>query len=221
VGVLVSLPGKIIKIKEIRCRDQYGNCNETLTEKLDVLQGTGLTYTKDKVKEIMTNDKAVEKYTQRFLLPGIIDISLISRKPFCLVAENSSEEKFVLIDSAGVDFGYSSTVSVPPITVNGTYSGLEESEKNKILFGCRILKGIYNQAQIKKALYNQNQLIIDFDGDIKVIFPVEGDAKKLSGSINLILSRFINGKEGDDSTNLDLKGKTIDMRFANPVISKI
>lgn len=213
VLLLVSVSGfcKKLIVTEVKCSDQYGECIGEILQNLKSFERKPYFEANSGIKNYLRENKKVKDFFTRFNLPSVIEVDLILNKPFCMVSDDNSEN--IVIDENGTLLGKSESNFMPPVKISGDYSSFNTDERKKVIFACFLDKGLYYQKEIKSVLIENMQLMIDFSGDIKVIFPLEGDYRKFIGSLSLIFARF-----GGDEGEIILSGKTIDMRFESPVI---
>ncbi|MBU0569587.1 hypothetical protein KKB40_02290 [Patescibacteria group bacterium] len=205
---LIFLPERLIKISSVECKNQYGQCTNSIVLELENAQGRSLHRAKKRVEQILSNQISIRDYSIQFKLPTNLEINLIEKKPkFALVDKNNSWT--ALLDETGEVILLSDSTNLPHVLVDMSEPNLGYIVKNDLLFALEIMSDMYFSYQTQNGVLENNSLVIELDRGIKVIFPLDGEGQVLLGSLNLILSQV----EEENTSN-----KTIDLRFKNPVI---
>jgi hypothetical protein len=217
--LVIYLPHKIV-VKEITCQNQYGSCNSKLNDKLQKISGHSLHSAKISVEDILSKDMLVKDYSLQFKLPADLEVYLLEKKAkYALIGKGDSRVAHVNKD--GQTISLSDSTNLPLVVTEQPTPLLGDIVKDDVLFSLEILFDVYSSYKVKKANLTKNSLVIELAQGTKVIFPQEGDRQILLGSLNLILnllnSSNRNTKIGDVN-DVNIEGKTVDLRFKNPVI---
>jgi len=204
VGIIFA--SFLIKIKNLECLTQYGDCSKDISEKIESYKGYSLYSVRSKIKLILNNEKSVSKYALQFKLPDILRIDLLIKKPiYCI----KTSDKFLLTSDSGQIISIGSECNLPRINVNfdkgtGDYIG------DTNLYALKIMQGIYEIYQVEEGVMTKNTLTVKLNPDLTVIFPVGSmDPAAMLGALRLIYTKIEN--EGSNFSEIDL-------RFENPVL---
>jgi len=208
---VISIP-KIIKVKEITCRSQYGRCSEEIDKELDELKGRDFFETKKKIKEILSNNQRVANFMIQFKFPAKLVIDIVEKKAnFTLKSANA----YALVDKEGTVLGLERSSPLPFIEIDSLPPNVGEKVNKKYLFGLNLIYSLHNSYQVKGGKVENESLVVRLPSGIKVIFPLEGDEAVLTGSLKVILD-WLN--EDIKVTRIEKKVEMIDLRFKNPVL---
>lgn len=198
-----------IRVK-INCKSQYGECPKFILDKISILNDKSLSSVKRKASKILGNEYLVSEYSLQYKVPNILQIELLIKKP-TIALKNIGSDIFALFDGDGKVLSYASDSALPVIVFNGILPVAGENVDSSILFASKLAGGVYQMYQIKDYFVQDNSLLVELPGQFKVIFPLDGDAQILLGSLKLIYSNIQNG----DNVG---KFKEVDLRFTNPVL---
>ncbi len=207
---LIFLPERLIKINLVECKNQYGQCTDSIVDELKSAQGENLHLAKKRIEQTLSDQISVRDYSIQFKLPASLEINLIEKKPkFALVNNNGAWT--ALLDETGEVILLSDSTNLPYVLVEKSAPILGEKIENNLLFALEIMSDMYFSYQTQNGVLEGNSLVIELDRGLEVIFPLEGDRQVLLGSLNLILGQV-------DGLEQDVANKTIDLRFKNPVL---
>ena len=199
---------KILKVGGITCVSQFGPCSQTLTDKLNMLEGKPIVEVRREISEILTSEVLVKDFSIQFSLPNRLRVNLLERKPkFALKVQSS--DSLVLVDEEGYIVGIESQSNLPQLVVDSAPGNVSEKVSDENLFGLRILGDLFSFYQVRQGVIDQGNLQVELEGKIRVIFPLEGDRSVLISSLELVLKRY------DDAGD---NPREIDLRYKNPVI---
>ncbi|KKT32237.1 MAG: hypothetical protein UW20_C0020G0007 [Candidatus Woesebacteria bacterium GW2011_GWB1_44_11] len=101
--------------------------------------------------------------------------------------------------------------ALPVITLEEELPDTGQSISQVNLFALDLAVGTYQMYQIRESEVRDGSLLVELPGQIRVIFPLEGDSEILLGSLRLIYSKL--REDGN------LAGYSqIDLRYRNPVL---
>lgn len=117
---------KLIKIKTIECKSQYGECGVYFKEKMESLAGGTLPAVESKIKTFLKNEESIGDFSLQFRLPNKILVNLIEKKPkFAL--KTADKSTFALIDKNGVVIRIEDSTNLPYIEISETYPPSQKS----------------------------------------------------------------------------------------------
>ncbi len=213
VGSIVLVP-RLILIKHISCQSQYGNCFNSLEEKLKGAEGKSLREAKKEIEDILKNDLSLSDYSTQFKIPDTLKISLLEDKPkFTL--KSLSKNVYGLVNKSGVVLKIEDNSTLPCVEVEGSIPNVGEKVSEKDFFALKIVSGLYSLYQIDKGKIQNESLLVELKNGIKVIFPLEGDKDVLLGALRVILNRL---NEDEKESKINKVVYEIDLRFKNPVL---
>ena len=99
-----ALP-RLIVIKSISCKSQYGPCSQFILEKIEKAKVTNLAESKKLLNDILTSEVIVYKYNLKIYLPDRLDIQLIERKAQIAIQQDGYQG-MALIDDEGLVLVY-------------------------------------------------------------------------------------------------------------------
>jgi len=208
---IISAPGRLIKVRKIVCNSQFGGCEARILDSIRQAEGLPLYKAKERIGKYLESEPQIDKFSEKFIFPETIVVNTIERKAYCAVAEQENGTVY-LIDSFGKVLKKADSDFGTPLKIEQKNISMGENLGEKVIFGCKIIKGVNFQQKIIQASIEKDELTIDFEGGVRVIFPVEGDIKVMLGSITLIFNRI----------KLDtLTGKVVDLRFKDPIIRQM
>lgn len=214
VGIpLIFLKSNISAIDDIRCKTQYGPCDEIDEEKLKEFYGQNLFLVgSHRVEErLKQNFQNRNVYVQK-VFPKKLVVILDRRKPF-IALTNEVVTGVFLLDVEGVVMGISEESPLPVLVlwrdvnfVVGSQVDDKTKQASQILFATK------RAQQAEKGEYKNQKddfFTVVLPNNIKVYYPFERDPAVLIGALQLILTRSrIDGK---------MPG-SIDLRYSNPVL---
>ena len=188
------LPGRVIKINQVECESQYGECPEDLNFKLQALNSNQITNSKKQIQNILKNDLMVSDYSIQYAFPDKLKVSILLKKAKFAIL-NKDTQKYLLLGNAGEVLGTSDETLLPYVIQNG---------ETPNLFALTLMEGVFNMHQVNRGEIKGASLVVELPTRVRVIFPLEGSAEILLGSLRLIYSQVTD--------------KEIDLRFKNPIL---
>ncbi len=214
--LLVYFLPEMITVNKINCRNQVFECSSRVVSKLQACTGRSLKACKNFINKIFKADKLVKNYTIEYKIPGTLSLNIIERKPSYSVTDKGNKNKIV-VDNEGYILFRSEETIYPAIEIDNNQEITGEKISQNILFCLQILSDVENVFQVKTGKFTENSLVIELPGNLRVIFPVEGDREALVGSLILISNEIKNGSN-PKIKNLSQKINSIDLRYKNPVL---
>lgn len=213
-GILI-LPPKLIKIKNISCSSQFGECSEIISDKLKKYEGDNLSSVKNGIKDAFGNVLLVDKYSIEYKFPNKVNINLIEKTPVSALT-NIDKNMFALVDNEGFVISKSVSSELPYIIIDSQLPETGTKVEEKAFFLLHLMEDIYSAFQIKEGKVDGNSLVIELEGGLRVIFPLEGDKQTLVGSLVLLYGEL----QRSENTYMSegQKFDTIDLRYKNPVL---
>jgi hypothetical protein len=208
--LLIFLPQFVIGVN-IDCESQYGECPQSVLDKISTLNGKKLVNAKKKLKEVLKSDFSISTYSFRFKLPNIIHVELLVKKPI-FALKNLSSDVITLVDKDGQVLESVLSSALPTVTTDEALPAVGQRISDKNLFALGLMNGVYQMYQIESGKIQGETLLVDLAGPVRVIFPlVDANRDILLGSLRLIYSN-IKGSEGGSLY------REVDMRYKNPVL---
>ena len=146
----------------------------------------------------------------QYKIPNTLQMDVLIKKPVFAI-KSSVSNTFGLIDQYGTVLALSENSTLPNIVATSDLPKVGTRVDDKILFALNLAGGVFQMYQVKDGIMSENTLLVELPGQIKVIFPLEGDYKVLLGSLRLIYSKL----QIDSNA---VKYTQIDLRFKNPVV---
>ncbi len=207
-GVLFISP-LLIKVK-IDCKSQYGDCPGVIQEKLNTFNGRNLLSAKRGIRKILGSEFLITDYSLQYKIPNILRVELLVKKAVVAFKDNMSGS-FVLVDKEGKVLSVAEDTVLPTIAVDGGLPNAGQNISSTYLFALKIATGINQMYQVSASSIVDGSLHVELPGQIRVIFPLDGDNETLLGSLRLIYSKL--REDGN------LAGYSqIDLRYKNPVL---
>lgn len=190
----------LVKVK-IECQSQFGECPETLSEKIKGIKSKNLFQSKSEVSKILKDDLLVLDSAMQYKLPGTLLINIIVKKPSFAIKDNSTGKIFT-VDAQGNILSEVVSTSLPMIIQNDNVPNL---------FALNLILGVYQMYQVGYGTITNDALVVDMPTGVRVIFPLRSeDAEILLGGLRLIYAKVTTDYPGVYSQ--------IDMRYKNPVL---
>jgi hypothetical protein len=207
-GALIISP-LFIKV-EVGCRSQYGECSDQIKEKLNAFNGKSLVSARRGVRKTLKADFLVSDFSIQFKLPNTLQVELLVKKPV-FSFKDSQTGSLALVDRDGQVLSLA-TESVLPVVISAeNLPGIGEYLNVTGLFALKLAMGVYQMYDVRTSIIQDGSLLVELPGQIRVIFPLEGDSDILLGGLRLIYSKI---KEDGNLAGYS----QIDMRYKNPVL---
>lgn len=205
---VIALPLSI-KVRVV-CNSQFGECPATILEKLNSLNGKNLINAKNGVKKYLKTDFSVSDYSTQFKIPNILEVEILVKKAV-IAFKNNASDLVILADAEGKILSVVDNSVLPLIVMDGNLPGVGQNLENADLFALNLARGLNQMYQINTFTITDASLLVELPGQIRVIFPLEGDKNSLLGSLRLIYSKI------QEDGNLAGYSQ-IDLRYRNPVL---
>ncbi len=209
VVFIVSIP-RLIRINEIECQSQEGDCSQYLANNFTTPKGSSLYLVQKEIKQILKNEVLVSSSSFQFIFPDKLKIYVVITKPN-IALYNKEKNVFALIDPDGNVVSLVAATNLPYLGGDETIYSIGQKINTQSHFGLNILSYLNYLYQTKRANIENSSLHIELEDGTRVIFPLGGNEKELIGSLRLILSQRENALAGRSVNEIDL-------RFKNPVI---
>jgi len=205
---------RLINIREIVCKSQYGTCPNETTVLLDSANNKSLYHSKKEITAKFKGSLIVESYQTSFKLPNKIEVFVIIKKPFYAVRTKEGLTFLVLKDGFVISKVANSNLPTLEIESNPEVNN-RLSEKD--LFALRIVSDIFSLYKIHLSKIEGESLYVEIENGTKVIYPLVGDNKVLVGAFRMLFEQL-----NSDSENFRIEKAlnqiTIDLRYKNPII---
>ncbi len=214
-SVLIFLSPFFVKVTT-ECKSQYGACPSELNAKLSpsgedkqMLNAKSLFQAKRESKVILEKNLMISEFSFQFKFPNILLVNILIKKPAFAIKNESNQTE--LIGEDGRILEIANNTSLPILIITGNLKKIGEVVEANQLFALKLIQGVNDMYQVRMGTIIDNTLVVELPADIKVIFPLDGDADILLGSLRVIYAKI---------TNNDQKNRysEIDLRFKNPVL---
>jgi hypothetical protein len=220
LGVIVSpfifIP-KVLAINEVTCISQFGRCNQNVAAKIKGAEKKKLGEATRQLKTQLSASVLVSDYSIQFKFPDRLEVRILEKKPRYAL-ESSTLPSVALIEKDGqvTTIVQNSNLYLPSVKIDGQLPNVGEVVEEKILFALSIVYDLSSTHSVRTGEVKDERLKVEFSQELTVIFPLEGEADVLVGSLTAILSRLNVDDEGFriDETPISV----IDLRFKNPVL---
>lgn len=207
-GLILGAP-YFIKVKT-ECISQFGGCPGEIYGMIKNFDGKSLSVAKSGINKNLKNNSLVSDYSIQYKAPNILLVNLIVKKPFYAIHDPDSG-KYASIDENGNVLSISQGSALPTLIAKVDPLDVGVNVGTEKLFALKIILGVYEMYQVREGKIIDGGLTVELPPRFNVIFPLQGDAEVLLGSLRIIYSRI----SQDDISG---KYKEIDLRFKNPVL---
>jgi hypothetical protein len=210
------LPRKVI-IKDIECTNQEGMCSQKISDIVSRYRGLSLYEARNAIQSDLSGQLIRNDIQVRYLYPSKLVVTVYETKPeFAL--SNMEANSFRLIDMQGNILAEENSSVLPYAKVVGDLPSVGERVDEKYLFGLKILSDLSRSYQLTQGDISHSGLVIELPTKTKVLFPLEGDRDIVLGSFVLVMNQLNSVKNSSTMEKQTLAGKTVDLRYKNPVI---
>lgn len=210
-GIFLSLPA-LVKVNHLDCKSQYGPCGAALEEKIKKSEGLSLRGAKGTLGSLLKNEVGIEDFSIQYKIPDRLVVDVILTKPkFALKKEG--QPQFVLIDKEGIALRWEDSTNLPFVETGGEVPNVGEIAQSREIFALNLMYDVFSAYEIQMGKITDDSLVIDMEGGLTVLFPLEGDKDVLTGSLALILAKL---KLHPQDSRINVR--EIDLRFKNPVL---
>lgn len=216
---LISLVGffNFYKINSVECVSQHKICDSRLNDDIRSINNFGILATRKKLVKIMENNPIVKKYSLQLQLNGKYLVKIEERESkYCLKSGEKIyyadlDGKILKIDTAGDDN------CIKKNTAN--YTEGNTMDQNDI-FSVRVYDIVKNIDGVGMASVDNNNLIVEYEGNIKLLFPLVDKTKLLAGKAYYIISQFDKIEKYIIENGYSTVSE-VDFRFTNPIVRYI
>jgi len=194
--VIFVLPGKLIKVSQVICESQYGECPADITSELQTLGSKPISESKKEVQKILKDNLLISDYSMQYGFPDKLKVNILLKKPrYAILNKNSG--KYLLVGGEGQILGTVTETSLPTVIQEGDTPNLIALE---------LMEGVFAMYQVQSGELNDNSLTVELPTAVRVIFPLEESRDKdvLLGTLRLIYSQVTD--------------RQIDLRFKNALL---
>ncbi len=204
---------RIIKISNIECFSQYGDCPVEITSKLESVKSKSLSNSKKEISKILRDNFLISDFSTQFKLPSTLKVNLVIRKAVFALRQKDTDN-YTLIDKDGYVVAISNSSNLPTVIVNEKLKNVGEKVSDRDLFSLKLINGVFNMYQVNFGDIRDDSLVVELPSDLTVIFPLEESIERDSdfylGVLRLIVTKIETENSG--------KYREIDLRFKNPVL---
>jgi cell division septal protein FtsQ len=193
-----------------------GECSERVQSILSSHIGENLVQAKSSIRQdlqLSTKNDTVIVYRY----PSTLSVSIYETEPVFAIKQKDADN-FRLIDQEGYVVSESQTTSLPFAVIESDLPPVGSQLDEKQLFALKLLLDLSKSYQLTDGTLTSEGLLVTLPTKTQVLFPLEGDRDTILGSFVLVINQLNSVKEGSTMEKVSLVGKTIDLRFKNPVI---
>ena len=213
--LIFSLP-KLVKINQIFCLNQYGNCGDYFLLKIKDFEGQSLFNSKKSLTKYLTNEPSIEEFSLVYKFPDKIQAMIIEKKAkFAL--KDINQNFYVLIDENGLVLRIQNSSTLPYVITDEMFKNVGEKVSSKEKFALDLIYDFSITYQLHLGIIKNDSLTVELPKGLQLIFPLEGDKTLLLSSLNAILERLNTGAKDTKIEKAKIV-KSIDLRFKNPII---
>lgn len=205
---LIILPF-LIRVR-VDCKSQYGDCPREVLDRLGSFNGKSLFFVKNGVRKVLKSEFMISDFSLQFKLPNIVQTELLVKKPIFALKDDKSGN-IALVDKDGQVLSEASGTVLPTVGVSGGLPKEGQDVGVTNLFALNIASGVNQMYQVGNSRIINGTLLVELPGQIRVIFPLEGDTQILLGSLRLV---YLKIQEDNNPGGYS----EIDLRFKNPVL---
>jgi hypothetical protein len=216
IAISFALPHRII-IKSITCTSQNGECSQRIKNGIGQYVGMTLPASQRSVRDFLTHELVSKEMTIRYKYPSTLAISVIETKPVFALS-NNDENNFRLLDTEGNVLSEANETNMPYANISGDLPAVGTKVNEGYVFTLGLLSDLSSSYQISKGELTDAGLLVELPTKTKVLFPLEGDRELLLGSFILVINQLNSVKVGSTMEKVEINGKTLDLRYKNPVI---
>jgi hypothetical protein len=204
---------KSIRISEINCRSQYGECSIVVKERLESVKNCDYFSCKKQIDSLMTDAFIVDAYNYQLKLPLKIEVSIVEKKPKYSI-KSIEENAAIQIDARGLVLDVRDTSVLPGFLTENKLAEPGHKITDEEFFALQLVYGVSKIQEIERAYWQNNSLSVDLKDGKSILFPIDGDRDFLLGALALILNEL--KKESAETEVLGIE--VIDLRYKNPVL---
>lgn len=193
----------------VECKTQYGECPVEINSRLQTLNSKSMFVAKREAKKILEESFLVMDFSVQFKLPNVLEANLLIKKPAFVMRSRASGEA-IAVDSGGKVISQNAASSLPTVVMAGDLPEVGSDVSGENLLALKLVAGVFAMYQVQEGEIRNASLVVELPGSLRVIFPLEGDAEIMLGSLRLIYTKIQNDYAGRFSE--------IDLRFKNPVL---
>jgi hypothetical protein len=220
---------EVIIIRQINCKNQYGECSEQIKEALIKHEDQNIKKVKSSLSGELRDNLLIQNYYLQYGFPKSLDVFVVEVKPKFAVKPLDSNNYF-LIDNRGYIISLVEETKLPILEVDNNIMEVGQLVDKSIIFSGEILYELHYSNRVEKGLVKNDGFYVNLSNGIDVIFPLDGEKALLLGSLFAIqnklksdLHKNLNGTEKECTRgcyvlNECRKNCEMDLRFQNPVI---
>ena len=214
VFAVIYLTPRLIKVKKIDCKSQFGPCSQTFLEKSLEYEGKALKEAKAGLSGYFKSSPFIKEYSFTYKLPDRLVVNIIEAKARYTLG-NKTSSVYCPIDKDGVCLRIEATTNLPLVEIEGNPPNVGDKIDSGQLFALELIYSLSSNHGIREGKIVEGRFEAEVEG-YTVVFPLQGDRAVLLGSLELILSRL--KSENKDSKIDYTTVSKIDLRFKNPVL---
>ena len=215
VMALIFYGLKNIKITEISCHSQYGECSSLVKDRLNNIEDCDYFSCTKNIDKVLSDAWIVNDYHHQLKIPLRIEVNLVEKKPIFSI-KSEINNLVIQVDSEGLVLDVRERSVLPGFFIDGNLPSPGEKVKDNEFFALQIIYGTSKIQEIETARLEKDHLSVDMKDGKRILFPLEGDRDFILGSLALILNEL--KKSSSDTRIGEGQIKIVDLRYKNPIL---
>lgn len=216
LGAFWYIPRRII-IKNFVCESQHASCSERVTTLLENYKGQSLSEAKKNIKTNLPADLVRNEISFQYHYPSTLLVGVVETKPEFALSNNDKTD-FRLVDEEGNVLSTVTASTLPTAKMEAELPAVGTRLDDEYIFALGIMRDLARSYQLTEGSLTNTGLLVELPTKTKVLFPLEGDRDVLLGSFVLVINQLNTTTTSSTMDRQVLVGKTVDLRFKNPVI---
>ncbi len=208
-----TLPARVIRISNIECSSQYGDCPDDINSRLQGLRHKSLIEVKKGATKVLRDNFLISDFSTQFKLPSSLKMNLVIKKAMFALKQKDTNN-YALVDKSGYVVAIADNSNLPTVIIDEKLKNVGEVVNDNNLLALKFMSGVFNMYQINVGEVKNNNLVVELPSALTVIFPLAGDELRDS-DFYLGVLRLITTKIETENTGIY---REIDLRFKNPVL---
>lgn len=195
---------KILVVRNIECKTQYGRCPKELEAESWKLEARDLYSVKKEINKRLKDNFLISGYSTHFKLPNKIYLDILLKKTYFSL-KPQGDDVYLGVSEDGRVLNRDSSSSLPLVADIRNNYNVGDKVEEKDMFSLKLMQGVFTMYGVREGKITSQGLEVELPGPVRVIFPLEGEKDVLLGSLRLIYTK------AQDISQIDL-------RFANPIL---
>ena len=216
---LILLVYKILtfQVKSIDCISQFYRCDELVLKDIESVNKDNIIKVEKNINNKMSSNPIVKNFVLRLKMDGRLSVRIQERVArYCVRVNDTS----YYADIKGMVIKSDSQLKTECVNNSKSVYNLKDNLTKEDLFSQRIYYKLRNIGNLGLTYFENGYFVIEYNGTVKLQFPLEGDEELLAGKVYYTVSQFARIEE-----NIKKNGGTevleLDFRYNNPVVRYI